>query len=84
MDEKNYLEQMLETLISRRRYDMNNFVKRALVQVTNSQQVIHFPYTHRVCTLCFCRMHGRWVRYVRPFVQDFFMQGSSCNGGMMD
>lgn len=33
-------------------------VTRAMVQVTNSQQVIHFPYTHRVCTLCFCWMQG--------------------------
>lgn len=49
-------------------------------QVTNSQQVIHLTYTHRVCTLRFCRVHGRWVRYVRPFVQDFFMQGNGRSG----
>ena len=57
-------------------------VTRAMGQVTNSQQVIHLTCLHRVCTLRLFRLHERWVRYVRPFVQDFFMQGNSRNGIM--
>lgn len=41
---------------------------RAMVQVTNSQQVIHFPYNHRVCTLWFCWMKGDgYVMSARSF-----------------